>query len=1096
MDPHEVLRAAVARGWLDEPTAAALAPAPPPELVARLARALADASAPTLPPEGAPAPAAATLPPGGAVTRTSAPGGAAPTLPPGGAVTRTSAGASAPGVAGGGQRFGPYDVERELGRGGMGVVYVARHRALGRRVALKVLPALVTESRVQRFLTEAQAAARLRHDHVVTVHEAGQDDAGRHWIAMDLVEGESLAARLLRGGPLEPREAARIARALAAGVAHAHAMGVLHRDLKPDNVLLRPDGAPLVVDFGLAKDARRAEALTRTGDVLGTPGYLAPEQADGRSGEADARTDVYGLGATLFHMLAGAPPFQGSVAVAVLARVIRDAAPAPSTLAPGVPPALDAICARCLAKDPADRYPTAAALGEDLDRFLRGEAPAGAPRRPRGRAVVVAALVGLLALAAGWGWRARQRLERLVTRAEAHARWEAEVLEPWALGVAPGATLPATRTDLAAREADLEALLRDLEAFRFTSRRTADRTLAHVRAAARRLALDAGEEVALTDGAADRHALVVDALVLRAKGDLDGAGRVARAALASHRDLPAARGLELLLLLDADPAALLARAAREPDLARPFVAPAAAALTRRAPAATTDDARRALRGALGRLREVASACGVEPAEVARARAAALEADAPAWAALLLDAVADGREAEALGWLVDVVAAEPRARVGPALARAVEDARGALLDACAAARAAGRPAREWLRAAPFDHRAWYDLELDLPPDPRLPPLLRAAVVDGLVGRDAAPELVLCCLRRWEDHPSTSETMSAFHGMYDGAAVDALLASHERSRARALRAWLVLGPPTADNLRAWLDAAEAALVRDGLREDLSPFFRWAALKPGPLIALARVDTSPPLPVVAARAARLGRAGVEGLTTWADAPRDAYWLLRLLAYLGIEAWGQAHAEGAVPRALAPEWAAGVAAARARRERVAAGEVPGDPDDEAVLLPMLLHGQARELVDLGRVDEALPLLDEALALLEAARAQSPDARGTRERLIVEAVCDRARGLRLARRAAEALPWLRELSEARHLARAVGFWEEWVRCAVSADALAEAREVLADAKRRFARDARALQALEGVERAVRTASLREGGLRVRPRLPRVSEEEEGGEGE
>ncbi len=346
-------------------------------------------------------------------------GGPAPSLDPGETVTRAPLGESpslGPSTAGGGApagltrnagvgalregtQLGPYVLVRELARGGMGAVFVARHQALGREVALKVLlmPAhRAKQQQVQRFSLEAQAAARLRHPHVVPIHDLGAA-AGFHYLTLDLVDGESLQRRLDRAGPLPPRVAARALEQAARGLQHAHHSGVLHRDMKPGNVLLGADGRALVTDFGLAKDLHDGEALTITGELLGTPAYMPPEQAGGKGKHVDARADVYSLGATLYAALTGEPPHQATTLMALLAQILTEPVEPPSRLRAEVPAALDAICLRALAKDPAARYPTAGALADDLARFLAGEAPlalgaAERARRPRELAMAAGAL--------------------------------------------------------------------------------------------------------------------------------------------------------------------------------------------------------------------------------------------------------------------------------------------------------------------------------------------------------------------------------------------------------------------------------------------------------------------------------------------------------------------------------------------------------------------------------------------------------------------------------------------------------------------------------------------------------------------------------
>ncbi|MBX3468806.1 MAG: serine/threonine protein kinase, partial [Planctomycetes bacterium] len=247
----------------------------------------------------------------------------------------------------GARRIGPYEVLRELGRGGMGVVYEVRDPALPRRLALKLILDRADPDALARFSREVELLARVRHPGVVAVHAVGHAPEGP-FVLMDLVEGEPLS-RLV--GRLDARRAVEVVRGLCDAVGALHAQGVLHRDLKPQNVIVRPDGAPVLLDFGLARCAWGPGRLTRTGDVLGTPRYMAPEQAEGR-GAPDARVDVYGLGAILFELLAGAPPFaevQGGPVALLAAAIERE------PRWPAVDAALGAVLRRSMARRPEDR---------------------------------------------------------------------------------------------------------------------------------------------------------------------------------------------------------------------------------------------------------------------------------------------------------------------------------------------------------------------------------------------------------------------------------------------------------------------------------------------------------------------------------------------------------------------------------------------------------------------------------------------------------------------------------------------------------------------------------------------------------------------
>jgi serine/threonine protein kinase len=291
-----------------------------------------------------------------------------------------------------------YLLERKLGQGGMATVYLARDIKYDRLVALKVLhPELATSLGPERFQREVRTFSRLQHPHILTVLDSGEA-YGQLWFTMPYVEGESLRDRLRREGQLPVEDAVRIAIEAARGLDCAHQHGIVHRDVKPENILLTNDGSTLVADFGLARALGDAEdQLTQTGMVLGTPVYMSPEQASG--GLVDARTDVYALGCVFYEMLAGEPPFTGSTPLAITAKRLAGEAPRVRLLRSAVPPAIDAAVARTLAPVPADRFGSMA----ELVRVLGEHAPApvaSAASHPRRRPATIGFLLaGLLALA-------------------------------------------------------------------------------------------------------------------------------------------------------------------------------------------------------------------------------------------------------------------------------------------------------------------------------------------------------------------------------------------------------------------------------------------------------------------------------------------------------------------------------------------------------------------------------------------------------------------------------------------------------------------------------------------------------------------------
>lgn len=318
--------------------------------------------------------------------------------------------------------FGDYEILDEIARGGMGVVYHARQVSLNRPVALKMIlsGALASREEIQRFRREAEAAANLQHPGIVSIYEVGEHD-GRQYFSMEYIAGKTLSAWAREQRP-SPREAAEIVARIAEAIACAHEQGVLHRDVKPSNVLVDAAGAVHVTDFGLAKSLGSDAELTHTGQAIGTPSYMPPEQIHGVREFVGPRSDVYSLGAVLYELLVGRPPFTGDGVMDVLRQVLDDD-PAPvRKLSSGVPRDLETICLKCLHKQPSHRYAGAAELAADLRRFLehrpiaaRRTGPAGRVARwvrRRPRTAVGAAVVALACAAAGWFYAESQRISQ------------------------------------------------------------------------------------------------------------------------------------------------------------------------------------------------------------------------------------------------------------------------------------------------------------------------------------------------------------------------------------------------------------------------------------------------------------------------------------------------------------------------------------------------------------------------------------------------------------------------------------------------------------------------------------------------------------
>jgi hypothetical protein len=270
-------------------------------------------------------------------------------------------------------QIGSYQVVSEINRGGMGIVYHARDPVLRREVAIKVLLAAegATDEDVKRFQREAQSAARLQHPNIVSIHAIGEYE-GQPFFVMDFVQGRTVK-KLLESGPLQPRVALSITAQAAAALAHAARHGVIHRDVKPANILVNEEGVARIMDFGLARRVDEDLEITQSGTTMGTPSYMSPEQAEGRLEQVDAQSDLYSLGAVLYEMLSGRPPFDGPGTMVILRKVLEEDPLPPRKINPNIHPDIQTMCLKCLEKEKSRRYADCAELAEDIRRFNAGE---------------------------------------------------------------------------------------------------------------------------------------------------------------------------------------------------------------------------------------------------------------------------------------------------------------------------------------------------------------------------------------------------------------------------------------------------------------------------------------------------------------------------------------------------------------------------------------------------------------------------------------------------------------------------------------------------------------------------------------------------
>lgn len=630
---------------------------------------------------------------------------------------------------------GRYVLEAQLGRGGMGVVFRARDLQLQRDVAIKFVLGGGGAKRLARFARECELVSQAGARGVVQVHECGERD-GLPYLVMELLRGESLEDLLARG-PLEPVRAARLMEAVARTLGSVHARGILHRDLKPGNVLIGDDGHPRLTDFGLAWSAD-SDRLTGTGELMGTPFYMAPELLSGRP--ADARSDLFALGVVVYQTVTGRLPFEGESLPLLFAAIAADDPPPPSTLRP-LARGWDLLCARALAADPAARYARAEELADDLARLARGEelvAPAWRPRLRR-RTLVGLAAVALLALVGAAGAVARTR-----ATARAHAlldevrAWDDQALVPFDLGLGGAALDPA----------ELKRRLVALEAFdawwlakdpRDRLAQTLERLRAH-----RRL-VDHG--VALHGDCDPRPGspttLAVNALLLQAHGRSVEALAAAAAAVDADPESPLARRARAAVWRGYGEGTPLARAGelvahlqrpRDPD-ERVCAEAALEAAACRWYLGAIDAGDRA---SLEPLAALAAQPGAQ-AIVARAKHAALEARAGAWAAT--DEVAATRAS--LVRLGELLRAPPPVRPGPLLSAQLERDVGVAIDAWRAS-----PGAETTRrAVELEAGVWYELGHAHPGG--LPPELVVAAAElinneQLTGQAAPPSLAFLLL----------------------------------------------------------------------------------------------------------------------------------------------------------------------------------------------------------------------------------------------------------------------------------------------------------------------------------------------------------------